>query len=230
MPETAENRGLHRYMVNLPVMVQWHTGEGKGTFPAVVRDISEGGFLVVGDAEVPPGAILEFTVGMPAEIATKEEKQYHFRGKVVRLQKTAEGKTGFGAQIEEYEPVAEAPVEPESPVKVAPEYLTRQQEEETQRRKRMVASLSTAASRILMVLVAVLLVLGALNYFFSKGGDPLQQQLTGGNPDMRVWVHETSGLYYCPGSESYGSGPGRYMTQRNAQLGYHRPALGRPCQ
>jgi hypothetical protein len=230
MPESAENRTLHRYLVNLPVMVQWKTAEDKGTFPAVVRDISEGGFMVVGDAEVPPGAILEFTVGMPAEIASKEEKQYHFRGKVVRLQKTAEGKTGFGARIEEYESVAEEAAAPEPTVKVAPEYLTRQQEEETQRRKRMAASFTSAASKIFMVLVAVLLVLGALNYFFSKGSDPLQQQLTGGNPDMRVWVHETTGLYYCPGAQSYGNGPGRFMTQRDAQLGYHRPALGKPCQ
>ena len=136
MPETAENRSLHRYLVNLPVTVKWQTADAKGTFPAVVRDISEGGFMVVGEAEVPPGALLEFTVGMPAEIATKEEKQYHFRGKVVRLQKTAEGRTGFGARIEEYETVAELVPEAETVGKVPPEYLTRQMEEESQRRKR----------------------------------------------------------------------------------------------
>ncbi|MCI0356578.1 MAG: PilZ domain-containing protein [Acidobacteria bacterium] len=229
MPESAENRTLHRYMVNLPVMVKWQTAESKGTFPAVVHDISEVGFMVVGDADVPPGAMLEFTVGMPAEIATKEEKQYHFRGKVVRLQKTAEGKTGFGASIQEYESVAEEPVAPEPVVKVAPEYLTRQQEEETQRRKRMRAALTSATSKVVMVLVAVILVLGALNFFFSKGGDPLQQQLTGGNPDARVWVHESTGLYYCPGAQSYGTSTGRFMSQRDAQLAYHRPALGKPC-
>ncbi len=230
MPETAENRTLHRYMVNLPVTVKWQTAEAKGTFPAVVRDISEGGFMVVGDAEVPPGAILEFTVGMPAEIATKEEKQYHFRGKVVRLQKTAEGRTGFGARIEEYESIAEQPPEPEAVVKVAPEYLTHQLEEETQRRKRMRAALTSAASKIIMLGVAVILVLGVINYLFRRGSDPLQQQLTGGDPEIRVWVHESTGLYYCPGARDYGTGPGRFMTQREAQLGYHRPALGKPCQ
>ncbi|MGH9576025.1 MAG: PilZ domain-containing protein [Terriglobales bacterium] len=229
MPESTENRNLHRYMVNLPVMVKWQTAEGKGTFPAVVHDISEGGFMVVGDADVPPGAVLEFTVGMPAEIATKEEKQYHFRGKVVRLQKTAEGRTGFGASIEEYESVAEEPVAPEPEVKVAPEYLTRQQGEETQRRKRMRTALTSAASKILMVVVAVVLVLGVMNYLFRQSSDPLQQQLTGGGPDVRVWVHESTGLYYCPGAQSYGTGPGRFMSQREAQLAYHRPALGKPC-
>ncbi len=230
MPETAENRTLHRYLVNLPVTVNWENEGSKGSFPAVVRDISEGGFMVVGDAEVPPGAILEFTVGMPAEIATKEEKHYHFRGKVVRLQKTADGKTGFGAQIEGYESVADQAAASEAPRKVAPEYLTRQQEEETQRIKKMKASFSSLASKVLMLLVAVLLLLGALNYFFSKGVDPLRQQLTGGNPDVRVWVHESSGLYYCPGSPAYGAGAGRFMSQRDAQLAYHRPGLGKPCE
>ncbi len=229
MPETAENRSLHRYLVNLPVTVKWENESAKGSFPAVVRDISERGFLVVGDAEVPPGAILEFTVGMPAEIATKEEKHYHFRGKVVRLQKTADGKTGFGAQIEEYDSVTEEATPAEAPAKAAPEYLTRHQEEETQRRKKLKASFSSLVSKVLMLLVAVILVLGALNYFFSKGGDPLQQQLTGGNPDTRVWVHDSTGLYYCPGSSSYGVGGGRYMSQRDAQLAYHRPGLGKPC-
>jgi hypothetical protein len=230
MPETAENRSLHRYLVNLPVTVKWQTAESQGTFPAVVRDISEGGFMVVGDADIPPGAILEFTVGMPAEIATREEKQYHFRGKVVRLQKTAEGRTGFGARIEEYESIAEPAPEPEAVGKVAPEYLSRQIEEETQRRKRIRAALTSAASKVFMLVVAVVLVLGAVNYLFRGGSDTLQQQLTGGDPEIRVWVHESTGLYHCPGSASYGQGSGRYMTQRDAQLGYHRPALGKPCQ
>ncbi len=229
MPETAENRTLHRYMVNLPVSVNWESEGSKGNFPAVVRDISEGGFMVVGDAEVPPGAILEFTVGMPAEIATKEEKHYHFRGKVVRLQKTADGKTGFGAQIEGYESVAEEATS-EAPVKGPPLYLTRQQEEETQRRKKMKAAFSSLASKLFMLLVAVLLVLGALNYFLAKSGDPLRQQLTGGSPDVRVWVYDSSGLYYCPGSAAYGAGAGRFMSQRDAQLAYHRPGLGKPCE
>ena len=228
MPETAENRGLHRYLVNLPVTVKWENEGSKGSFLAVVRDISEGGFMVVGDAEVPPGAVLEFTVGMPAEIATKEEKQYHFRGKVVRLQKTPDGKTGFGAQIEGYESVAELAVD--VPPKEVPLYLTRQQEEETQRRKKMKATFSSLVSKVFMLLVAALLVLGALNYFLAKERDPLQQQLTGGSPDVRVWVHDSSGLYYCPGSGSYGDGAGRFMSQREAQLAYHRPALGKPCE
>ncbi|MGH9510309.1 MAG: hypothetical protein ACRD2M_10245, partial [Terriglobales bacterium] len=63
-----------------------------------------------------------------------------------------------------------------------------------------------------------------------QGSDPLQQQLTGGDPGIRVWVHESTGLYHCPGAQSYGTGAGRFMTQREAQLAYHRPALGKPCQ
>jgi hypothetical protein len=52
-----------------------------------------------------------------------------------------------------------------------------------------------------------------------------------GNPDLRVWVDVHTALYYCPGSNLYGSTPGgQFETQREAQLDQFRSATGAVCE
>lgn len=48
---------------------------------------------------------------------------------------------------------------------------------------------------------------------------------------IRVWVNKSTGIYYCPDSETYGhSEHGVYMAQGDAvQTGY-TAALGEPCE
>ena len=51
-----------------------------------------------------------------------------------------------------------------------------------------------------------------------------------GNPDVKVWVDLQTALYYCPGTELYGSTPkGKYTTQGDAQQDQFEPAYRRPC-
>lgn len=51
-----------------------------------------------------------------------------------------------------------------------------------------------------------------------------------GNPTIQVWVDVHTGLYYCPGADSYGKTPtGKYATQRDAQLDHFQPAYRKPC-
>jgi len=51
-----------------------------------------------------------------------------------------------------------------------------------------------------------------------------------GNPDVRVWVNTSSGVYHCPGTRWYGNTKhGEYMTQRKAQDGGYRPAYDSVC-
>lgn len=51
-----------------------------------------------------------------------------------------------------------------------------------------------------------------------------------GNPDRRVWVNTSSGVYHCPGTRWYGATKaGTYMTQKEAQQQRNRPAYGRAC-
>jgi hypothetical protein len=52
-----------------------------------------------------------------------------------------------------------------------------------------------------------------------------------GNPDASVWIDMKSRLYYCEGSDLYGTThDGRFSTQRKAQLDHFEPATGLACQ
>jgi hypothetical protein len=56
-------------------------------------------------------------------------------------------------------------------------------------------------------------------------------QSTEGNPDVRVWVNTSTGVYHCPGSRWYGkTKQGDYMTQAEAQQKHYRPAYGKVCR
>ena len=51
-----------------------------------------------------------------------------------------------------------------------------------------------------------------------------------GNPDVKVWVDLQTALYYCPGTDLYGTTPkGKYTTQGDAQQDQFEPAYRKPC-
>jgi len=52
-----------------------------------------------------------------------------------------------------------------------------------------------------------------------------------GNPNVKVWVNTSSGVYHCPGTRWYGTTKhGEYMTQAQAEDAGDRPAYGRACE
>ena len=52
-----------------------------------------------------------------------------------------------------------------------------------------------------------------------------------GNPDVKVWVNTSSGVYHCPGTRWYGhTKAGEYLTQAQAQDEGFRPAYGKVCE
>ena len=64
----------------------------------------------------------------------------------------------------------------------------------------------------------------------QKPESEVHKALSGGNPDIRVWVNTNSGTYHCPGTRWYGkTKEGGYMTQKEAQDKGYRPAANRPC-
>ena len=64
----------------------------------------------------------------------------------------------------------------------------------------------------------------------NPGVRPIQQVVSGGNPNASVWVNTNSGIYHCPNTRWYGNTKnGEYMTQQEAQAKGHRPAHGNPC-
>jgi hypothetical protein len=61
----------------------------------------------------------------------------------------------------------------------------------------------------------------------AEAPDPPESK---GNPDTKVWVDLHSALYYCPGADLYGKTPqGKYVSQRDAQLGQFEPAYRKAC-
>ena len=52
----------------------------------------------------------------------------------------------------------------------------------------------------------------------------------GASAQIKVWVDLNTGLYYCPGADSYGrTRSGRYLKQADARLGNFEPAGRREC-
>ena len=52
----------------------------------------------------------------------------------------------------------------------------------------------------------------------------------GADAQIRVWADRNTGLYYCPGADSYGrTRNGRYMSQAEARLESFEPAQRRDC-
>lgn len=65
----------------------------------------------------------------------------------------------------------------------------------------------------------------------SKKSGHTGQATHEGNPNVKVWVNTSSGVYHCPGTRWYGrTKRGEYMTQARAQDAGDRPAYGRVCQ
>jgi hypothetical protein len=52
-----------------------------------------------------------------------------------------------------------------------------------------------------------------------------------GNPNVKVWVDLQTALYYCPGTDLYGTTPkGKYTNQGDAQQDSFEPAYRKPCE
>ena len=236
MTAQAESRRLHRFQLNLPIKVRWTSGEQSGTAAGMIRDINEKGVYFITDAEVPAESVIEFILERPAELTTDSVRRLLFSGKVVRVQSAGTGQTGVAAQLEQCEQLSDSQAE-EVAAKISGDwreqieaYVKDVQEREKEIKKQYRSPVGLA-SQIGAIFLGIVLALMLANWIFQKGPDTLKPQLTSGNPNAQVWVHTKSGLYYCKDDQSYGTlYPGKYMNQRAAQLDYHRPATGRPCQ
>ena len=69
-----------------------------------------------------------------------------------------------------------------------------------------------------------------LNAAWQNPESKVHKALSGGNPDIRVWVNTNSGTYHCAGTRWYRkTKEGVYMTQKQAQGKGYRPAHDNPC-
>jgi len=106
-PETAANvnsghytdlQSAARFPIELPVVVKSKSGKSL----TQTQNISSNGVLFRVDAEMPIGALVDFTISLPAEVVgVKANVQLDCRGRVVRSYEN-DGNRGVGVVIDEY--------------------------------------------------------------------------------------------------------------------------------
>jgi hypothetical protein len=93
-------RKSRRYQLFAPASFLWERPdgllqEGKGT----IRDISDRGVFITGEAAPPAGAHLDVEVYLPSLEAGGSAVQLHGEGTVVRVERQAETTKGFAAVV-----------------------------------------------------------------------------------------------------------------------------------
>lgn len=104
----TERRTARRYELALPVVVRTPAAQpvAEDNKSGQTRDISTRGVYFLFDEDVAPGAELDFTLTLPAEITRGTEVFIRAHGKVVRVDKSSEDGTtrlGVAAVIEKYD-------------------------------------------------------------------------------------------------------------------------------
>lgn len=102
----TERRTARRYDLSLPVIIRVPVNEETSSRNGKTRDISTRGVYFTIDEELGPGAELDITLTLPAEVTRGSEVFIRAMGKVVRVDKTPEqgaSRIGVAAVIERYE-------------------------------------------------------------------------------------------------------------------------------
>jgi hypothetical protein len=102
----TERRTARRYDLSLPVIIRVPIDREPVSRSGKTRDISTHGVYLLVDSELSPGAELDLTMTLPAEVTGGTEVFIRAIGKVVRVEKTAESasdRLGVAAVIERYE-------------------------------------------------------------------------------------------------------------------------------
>jgi hypothetical protein len=102
----TERRTARRYDLSLPVVIRVAVDRETVPRSGKTRDISTHGVYLLVDNELSPGAELDLTMTLPAEVTGGTEVFIRAIGKVVRVEKTPERSSdnlGVAAVIERYE-------------------------------------------------------------------------------------------------------------------------------
>jgi hypothetical protein len=103
MAEAQEKRAARRFALRIPVSVA--RGENsEQSESAQLRDVSARGICFYLDSPIAQGSPLAFTLTLPPEITLTESIRVQCKGRVVRVEESAnEGKMAVAAVIEDYE-------------------------------------------------------------------------------------------------------------------------------
>jgi len=103
MAEAQEKRAARRFALRIPVSVA--RGESSDqSESAQLRDVSARGICLYLDSPIAQGSPLGFTLTLPPEITLTESIRVQCKGRVVRVEESAnDGKMAVAAVIEDYE-------------------------------------------------------------------------------------------------------------------------------
>jgi hypothetical protein len=102
----SERRTARRYDLSLPVVIRAPFDKEPATRSGKTRDISTRGVYFTIDQELGPGAELDITLTLPAEVTRGSDVFIRAMGKVVRIDRCPENgspRVGVAAVIERYE-------------------------------------------------------------------------------------------------------------------------------
>jgi len=108
----SERRTARRYDLSLPIIIRVPVEKDAGSRNGKTRDISTRGLYFTIDQELGPGAELDITLTLPAEVTRGTEVFIRAMGKVVRVDRAPENgasRVGVAAVIERYEIIRSEP-------------------------------------------------------------------------------------------------------------------------
>ncbi len=97
-----EKRRARRFDLHLPVTLL-AVGEKKARETVRTRDISSSGMFLELDANAVPGTRVELMVDLPQEITQAGTVRLSCTGRVVRVDKATQTRTGLAVKIERYQ-------------------------------------------------------------------------------------------------------------------------------
>jgi hypothetical protein len=96
-----EKRTTRRFFLDLPIAIKFLNN---GTYEVTghTRDVSSRGVFFYVSSEITEGAVIEFIMTLPSEITFTDPIRVRCAGKVIRVDKTAQGQ-GVAVAIEKYD-------------------------------------------------------------------------------------------------------------------------------
>ena len=102
MQTATERRASPRFMMSLPVQVQYESDTKRIEHRTVTRDVSFRGLYFLADAPCRAGAPIEFILTLPKEITMAGDVHIRCHAHVVRVEER-EVARGVAAHIDRYE-------------------------------------------------------------------------------------------------------------------------------
>jgi hypothetical protein len=98
----VERRAARRFSMNLPVKVQFSSGDGITERRGETRDVSFRGLYFMIEASLETGSSIEFVLTLPQQITLAGDVNIRCYARVLRVE-AQNGRRGVAARIERYE-------------------------------------------------------------------------------------------------------------------------------